>query len=652
MRQEKPSLEIPELPEEDKSGVRRRPRFKREEFSDEPAKVERKNAQEKIQELHARLDEIFTLGLHLPATPLGREYLGKAVETIHQARSNWEKPNMVIRPQNEAERKKVIDKIYELGARSDAPGRIAYQERVSKELESGKNVSFGEMYQNLAKLNGEDPERVKQAIRRKDELVERLAQRMGGKMDDAFIRSVVDEMFGPNTNYDWGQGSATEYFLTGKRNCNALADATPMVFEELIKKLPLEEQKRYELGMAVEKQHIIGTLTFKRDDGSIDHTLYLQPPTEKLVGQKERTGSPTIPLETVKRAMVSKEPIKITSPVKPGEIVAASPDLDLVVNHPFLLNIKVEGPLRGSGYVREIAEERGIKPVKSEPEKLAAVQELTLSEDANKAVDIRKHAEDYMLNMARGAKSAVEIDAMGLKSPSVEQVKALNDWQGQRRPENIEYGEIEDMSAEVLREVLNTPAEEVGFRLRADDLKKLESALSIIASAEPQKTPLRIKFTIGNFGDNAGHMGYLFAASGIRRMAFAQEESASFKQIQMFKYIIKHAAENGTHDIYIDNKDWTPLEDMTDGLSSVSSLNVHIGIEDYVGIVTHYPELTKNKHLKPWINNLYTNLQLSYFFQTELRVPVERVKQYKVEEILKACAIESEEKYMHYIAGP
>ncbi len=312
--------------------------------------------------------------------------LAESVQNILQTAKKWEMPNMVIKPQTEAEKQDVVNRIHERGSRVDHQKIQAYKKSQLEKLESGEAIKLNDTFLKLEELNGEDPEKVKLAEQKKQAMIEKFSQKMGEDFTDEFIRSVVTDMFGADTNYEWGQGSATEYFITGKRNCVSIARAEQMVFEALIDRLPMENRAKYQLGTAFEKQHEIAVLKILKQDGTISRTYFLQPPVDTLFGTADRPGSPTVNLATMQRAMVSEKPAKISSNAKLGDI-PPSPDIEVLTNQPASLNIEIQGDLRGSDYIEQIVEEREIEIQWKEPSTTDEIPDLEIikNNDVEKA---------------------------------------------------------------------------------------------------------------------------------------------------------------------------------------------------------------------------------------------------------------------------
>jgi len=408
---------------------------------------------------------------HAPVFPQTRAAFENVVEMV-KGMTDWEKPNMVIHPQTVADRKAVTDRMYERGARSDAKGTEAYKEGIREKMERGEPVSFKRMYLDLERLGGEDPEEVKKAEEKLDQLIASYGGQMNGRMDEAFVRRVVMERFGSDQDYVWGQASLTKRMTTGKRNCVSFAREQQVIFEGLIAQLPPEQQSRYEVGLTMEKQHEIATVTVKRADGSIEATYLLQPPIDKIANGTDRAGSPNVSLETVKKAIVSKEPVRVAADAK-GQEIPSSPDLDIITDQPVGLNLKVEGRLRGSDYVQEVAQERGVKPVPQEPERLVGVQELEV-------MDQQEGPEAVALAWGRGKDNVTSYDAnilislTDLNNPTPEAIgrlkpaSALEDELSKIRTVQVAVGDTSHWSEASLAQLMRMPHQNLEVNMGAD----------------------------------------------------------------------------------------------------------------------------------------------------------------------------------------
>lgn len=414
---------------------------------------------------------------HAPILPQTRAAYDQLVETVKGV-TDWERPNMVIRPQTDAERAAVTERIYERGARTDVKATEEYKQAVQEKMERGESVSFKRLYLDMERLGGEDPQEVKEAEEKLDELIARYSKEADGKLDEAFIRREVAERFGSDEDYVWGQASLTKRMTTGKRNCVSFAREQQVVFEGIIAQFPEELRSRYEVGMSLEKKHEIATVTVKRADGTVETTYLLQPPTEKIVGAKDRPGSPTVSLETVKQAIVSKGPIHVTADAK-GEKIEKSPDLDVHTDQPVALNLKVDGDLRGSDYVREMAGKQNVKPVIKPPEKKAKVGEWEISpEHLETEHEGPEVVEKIWTNIGVRDIDPVwhraKLDLSDLRSPKPEAIDrlkpttAFEDELSKTNTVEVVVGDTSRWSEDSLKRLMRMPHEELRVNIGQD----------------------------------------------------------------------------------------------------------------------------------------------------------------------------------------
>jgi len=543
------------------------------------------------------------MGVHYPITPQGQAVTDRIVEAVKGAKTVWETKNMVIHPQSDEEKESVKAKIFERGARADAAGQVRFKAEMDQRLDSGEEVRLSQEYFGLAKLNGEDPARVKEAEAKKEELVDRLADRMGDEMSEVFIRSVVDEMFGSSENYVWGQASVTEYFLTGKRNCVSIARAEQMVFEELIVRLPEKERSKYQIGQAFEKQQEIATVTILNADGSVNSTLYLQPPVRTLVGAIEETGAPVITLSKIKKAIVSPKPVNVKSTVKAGEVVADSPDIESLSNDPVALNIKIQGPLRGSDYVRTIAEERNIVPVKAVPEKLVGVQELEIGVDdkaearrldaaaAQAIVELYKLQRDNHWSLPSSLRIDDLYDPLQLDTLDI---STNFDF------EKLEFRKVTISLDRATKErIFKLPTRELWFdTCNADSMASYHALVQYVAGLPKEK-----QITAPLLGLNVDSITDLepYDFGTIERIGFKVDPNPN-KAVQakelnaLFNFPANEVFLQGSLLRELD-KDW--LKKMSE-----SSKVFRIESAAYLYILLDYPEAAEWDNVKPWVNDV------------------------------------------------
>lgn len=358
-------------------------------------------------------------GLHVPLTPIGRQIM----ESIGQSTEmkGLEGTRQVLDVQTPEEKQEKIKQINERVARIDRVQLDAYKNEQKEKLAMGEPVTFREMFFNLERLNGVDEAEVKEAEKKADATIAKYKSQMGERMNRGFVTRVVDEMYGSNDTYEWGQGSVVKYFNTGKRNCYAIAAAEEIVFEGLLEDMPPEERESIHVGRENQKQHVIATLTFDKQIGDISPiTMRLEPGAPPRM--ENEPGTAFVTLETQKQALVSD--FYITIKAGAGK-VGQSPDILSVSNQPVNDGIIVEGPLRGSDYVQQVAEERGIKPQIQESEPTTEVMSLEiLDEDQNEHRQYVKRQIEEALKKPEEVKSII-VGALDVNTP--EQIKNWTD---------------------------------------------------------------------------------------------------------------------------------------------------------------------------------------------------------------------------------
>lgn len=322
---------------------------------------------------------LVAVGLHVvPLAPIvGEKAEEKILELVEDA---WEKYGMVLHVQTEAEQKATTERVAAREARTDQQKLAAYEEAMDRRLSRGERVSLKRLYFDLERLHGVEPEVVKQGEKNADAMIEKYFQESHGKITEEFLQNMTKEMFGSPEKGVWSQASVSRYFTEGTHNCVAIDHAQQIVLEGVLDKLSPWERMRWHIGNAFEKDHEIATVTSFSDARTIDTTYYLELPYRNIKGAMERPGSPTIPLEAMKRAFVSPEPISIQSPHKKGEKIIGGPDIDAVTDQPVPMRVRISGPLVASQYNRTVAEQRHIIPVERPPKPKEVLVELHLGE--------------------------------------------------------------------------------------------------------------------------------------------------------------------------------------------------------------------------------------------------------------------------------
>jgi hypothetical protein len=298
------------------------------------------------------------------AEKIGGTKSGAKKVDAKKLRSQWQEPDRVIMPQSAAERYETQRRINEREQRIDKAELAKWKKTMRERMIRGEAVTFADLYFPLEELNGVQKERVEQAKAVANRMAEGYAaQLMTEGMTPPFIERVVLDMFGEAGNYEWSQGSVTEYFLTKKRNCKSVAYAELIVFEKLIARLHPSVQPAYGLGIRRIKQHVIATLQQSDiPNRRVLLTTFLEPPVKSVPGYAQEAGTADVQANVIKSALVSDIPVTVHAqrPLN-GAKVPDSPDIAVNVNDPVSDNLLINGDLKGSDYVMHQAEIRGVR---------------------------------------------------------------------------------------------------------------------------------------------------------------------------------------------------------------------------------------------------------------------------------------------------
>jgi hypothetical protein len=313
----------------------------------------------------------------LHAAPLSstvRQVFSDVKEWIVSSEGAKEKrPGTVLRPQSYEEMLRVENETTLRKQRIKPEEVTEKKEAFRDRMARGEAISFEELYLDMEEVNGVPAENVSAAKQEAGRLVEKYAEQFGERIDAEELRGFVNDMYGPNENYDWGQGSVAEFFNTKKRNCLAVAKGQLVVLEGVISRLPREEQSRYTLGISKLHQHEIATVAVQGDDG-VKTTYLLEGNVIERRGSEDIAGTKTVSLDTIKQGIVSEKPIHVQA--KEGKDVNGGPDVIFSSNQPVDDGIIVEGDLAGSEYVLQEAAKQGVLP--------EVVQEI----DPNREVEV------------------------------------------------------------------------------------------------------------------------------------------------------------------------------------------------------------------------------------------------------------------------
>lgn len=370
-------------------------------------------------------------GLHAPMTPQGQAIIDRVVHGESRFGSDWFKKNTVIHPQSDEQKTEVRTKIHEREKHVDKKAVTEYEKKTSEQLERGEHVSFKRMYFDLERLHGVPAEEVVEAERKVDSMILKYANEVGTSLEKQEIKHIVEEMYGAEKNYDWSQASVTEYFRTGKRNCDSIDRAEQIVFEGVIERLPESERSKFELGETAEKQHVIATLMDRRSARPV--TYLLEPGIKTLEGDKPEVGTVRVDAAFLKKSTVSSE-IKAVSAVagKPGEILP-SPDIDVVTDQPIPHGYLITGALKGAEFNYEQAQKEKIevepyRDIAQNPMQIEFLNEMAGAEQADKLVD-------GVLEYSNKIFEPVRINTDEIQQPSGDIIK----WLVKRIRENSGY---------------------------------------------------------------------------------------------------------------------------------------------------------------------------------------------------------------------
>lgn len=423
--------------------------------------------------------------LHLPLQKDVGDALERAAHATKEAFTDaWERENAVLDPQSAEQRTSVLKRAAEREGRVDADARHAYKTETEKKLEAGQGPSFKRMQFDLEKLNGVPAAEVVHAEQKADALIEKYAKEVGDDLDEEEIRRISTELYGPDKAYDWGQASVTQYFNKGDRNCVAVSRAQGIVLEGVIAKLPADKRARWRQTTQFVKQHEIAGLEHIGEDGKRDALYLLEGKlTRKWKGAEEEPGTATVPMEVIKKALVSSSPVEVKAAGKPDE-VKKSADVIVVTDEPAKLNIKIEGRLKAAEFNVQEAKREGIEPRKLTETELAAqaeqekrlgqVMEIELLKEPG-AEDLSSRAMNTPPVERRDPwtgdlTNLVTLDATDLASPDAKTVLALGKELDQlaagtnRQVWRVRYGTMEHWTPDAAHQAFANDTRSISVR--------------------------------------------------------------------------------------------------------------------------------------------------------------------------------------------
>ncbi|MCC7357266.1 hypothetical protein IT408_02050 [Candidatus Uhrbacteria bacterium] len=345
----------------------------------EQLEEKRKTVMERIHKVVSRYPRLpFALGLatalsaHAPVLKdvepfkTGIETTKKVIKNVSEGHLDWMQYDKVYSPQSEADKKRVEKNVQERKKREDPAGMVAYQKKVEREMEQGKQPRLKDMVFELERLAGTPPEKIDQAKKIAEAMAKRYAEKAKerGKIDEAFLGELTQETYGGETVYDWGQASVTEYFITKKRNCVSVDYAQEMIIEEAIEALPEQERKKYSFGSNEVKQHVRTVVTIPI--GSISKSFLLDGRVIPIAQEKGNTPekSATIDSQLLKKSLVSSKPIEVSASKQTSAAPKALDTLiDIKTDQPLKRNVIVQGELADAEFNERQLEKEQVQPV-------------------------------------------------------------------------------------------------------------------------------------------------------------------------------------------------------------------------------------------------------------------------------------------------
>jgi len=413
---------------------------------------------------------VVAAALHAPLVPK----LGRMIEDrVEDAKDLWNRSDAVLHVQSDGEKAEVRKRVRDRETRTDPEVREATKQKYREQLEKGESISFKQLYFDMEQVNGVPAERVEQAKRLADSDIRKYVEAAQGNLSDPLIRRIVSDLYDAR-KYEFGAASVSDCYLDGKCNCFSTAKRELITFEGVIQSLPEPSRKRFELGIRMVQQHQIATLGIRSQADAAPEQVYLLEPSMKVeTRQTDRSGTADVGLDLLKKSMVAEKPVVIQAATG-DTLVASSPRLDVETDQPVSDGIVVEGRLRGSDFVRHLAEERGIEP---EIEKKSDVMEVTFEKEkfdpeTLKAKSIGRGDAPPLLFIGdldsptperiaalKGLDSSTTVHAQKIGSWDVKNIRAMLALPY----ENWEFGQLSPSVIAVLKErVIERPFEKVG----------------------------------------------------------------------------------------------------------------------------------------------------------------------------------------------
>jgi len=405
---------------------------------------------------------IVAAGLHV-AVPVGIEATRIGVAHARTQQERWHGEGSVLRVQSDAVRDAVASRVQEREKHQDLEKLKAYREKAAERLEKNESVGFEELYFQQAEAKGVPHERIEQAKKAVQGMVEHFSSKLEGGLSDQEIKDISREMF-DLAEYEWGQGSVVDYFVDHKRNCVAVAQAETIVFDRLLERLPEDQRGRFHTGRRFENQHQIAVMGVAPSvDAAPERFIILQPPYNTEHSGAHPAGTAMVSDVQLKQALVGKSVKASAVAPRKGEEVESGPRIDALVNQPVDEGIVIEGKLRVANENIREAKKEGIEPmVRQEYEKKFGGMEIEIQfEDPTLLTrlieDVVRRAKPYEL--------APTVDLEKVKPPN-DGFIAFTD--GTFYNVELRFGSLERWSPKALESIVNQQVETISIEVDLD----------------------------------------------------------------------------------------------------------------------------------------------------------------------------------------
>lgn len=528
-------------------------------------------------------------GLHVPYI-----YGDKIIAYAKAAMSHvegWD--GRILHPQSKEEQAKVEALEKEREAHADPEGVARFKEESRKRIEAGNPPSFAEVYFKMEELKGVPHDQVEAARKKADALIDSYSSKFLTGFDETELKQFVQTMYGPESNYEWGQGSATVYFNTGRRNCNAVEAGQTIVLEGVMRHMPEETQKKYQLGKQFVQQHTYATLSEMRRDGKASKTYLLEPSLKIVNGGIGEAGTATVSIDILKQAIVSDSPVTIDA--KSGTLIPKGPILDVKTDQPVSDNLIINGPLKPSEFVMKEIGEPVTAPettkIQQETSNEPDVVELTLEEPAltvEEARKLRASKEKF------GTNAVVSIDEKEL-SPEV--IKELNAWEGKELPYKYSYQDVSKISKEAAVELFGTSARVLSITTDKDG-QLPDAFYDALYSEEAKNKHFNGILKMNTFSKNREMTAGFFSRAQEARMRSTNKQPAVgeiyLEDVEIDRLLAARILKGRFERLYVHS---IRLDEVT--ISFLESKKTKIAFTNFFDVAMTVPEIVGQRNFEP-----------------------------------------------------